>query len=81
MVKPGGMIVFCTCSLQPEEGPELIKRILERHSSVHLKAVKSEEIGGLDELILGDGTIRCLPYHLTEQGGMDGFFIARLISD
>ena len=51
------------------------------HSSVRVEAVKPEEIGGLEELIVSDGTIRCLPYHLTEQGGMDGFFIARLIFD
>jgi len=81
MVKPGGRVVFCTCSLQPEEGPELIERILEAHSSVHLEAVKPEEIGGLEELIVGEGAIRCLPCHLDEQGGMDGFFIARLICD
>ncbi len=81
MVKPGGKVIFCTCSLQPEEGPELIEKVLREHSSVRLEAVRSEEIGGLDELILGEGTIRCLPYHLMEQGGMDGFFIARLISD
>jgi 16S rRNA (cytosine967-C5)-methyltransferase len=81
MVKPGGRVVFCTCSLQPEEGPEIIKKILEAHSSFRLEAVKPEEIWGLEELIVGEGTIRCLPYHLPEQGGMDGFFIARLISD
>jgi 16S rRNA (cytosine967-C5)-methyltransferase len=81
MVKPGGRIVFCTCSLQPEEGPELIEKILEVHSSVRIEAVMPEEIGGLDELILGEGTIRCLPCHLSEMGGMDGFFIARLICD
>jgi 16S rRNA (cytosine967-C5)-methyltransferase len=81
MVKPGGRLVFCTCSLQPEEGPELIEKILEAHSSFRLEAIKPEEIGGLDELIVGEGTIRCLPCHLNEQGGIDGFFIARLISD
>jgi 16S rRNA (cytosine967-C5)-methyltransferase len=67
--------------LQPEEGPELIERILEAHSSVRLEAVRPEEVGGLDELIVGEGTIRCLPCHLNELGGMDGFFIARLICD
>jgi 16S rRNA (cytosine967-C5)-methyltransferase len=81
MVKPGGRVVFCTCSLQPEEGPELIEKILEAHSSFRLDAVKPEEIGGLEELIVGEGTIRCLPCHLSELGGMDGFFIARLIRD
>ncbi len=81
MVKPGGMVVFCTCSLQPEEGPELIKKVLETHSSFRLEAIKPSEIGDLEELIDDDGTIRCLPYNLAEQGGMDGFFIARLISD
>ena len=81
MVKPGGRIIFCTCSLQPEEGPQLIEKILKEYSSIHLEDIRSDEIGGLDELIFGKGTIRCLPCHLPEQGGLDGFFIARLVSD
>ncbi len=81
MVKSGGRVIFCTCSLQSEEGPELIDKILKEYPSIQLETIKPEEVCGLDELITNQGTIRCLPYHLREQGGLDGFFIARLIAD
>lgn len=79
MVKPGGRIVFCTCSLQPEEGPELIEKILEKHTAFTLQPITPGEVGDLPELITGAGVLRCLPNHLSEFGGMDGFFAARLI--
>jgi len=44
-------------------------------------AITSMAVLADGELIVGDGTIRCLPCHLSELGGMDGFFIARLICD
>ncbi|NQU57049.1 MAG: RsmB/NOP family class I SAM-dependent RNA methyltransferase, partial [Rhodospirillales bacterium] len=79
MVKPGGRLVFCTCSLQPEEGPELVERILALHSSFLLQPIMPDEVGGLSELITGAGVLRTLPSHLSEYGGMDGFFAARLV--
>mgnify|MGYP002631839103 FL=1 len=79
MVKPGGKIVFCTCSLQPEEGPELLERILLEHPSFQLQPITPEEVGGMPELITGEGVLRTLPNHLGEHGGMDGFFAARLV--
>jgi len=79
MVKPGGRMVFCTCSLQPEEGPELVERILAEHSSFQLQPITPDEVGGLPELITGEGVLRSLPNHLSDVGGMDGFFAARLV--
>ena len=79
MLNPGGKIVYCTCSLQPQEGPEIIDRILETEPSLQLDRVNPEEINNLKELLTDEGTVRCLPYHLNKKGGMDGFFIARLI--
>lgn len=79
MVKPNGQIIFCTCSLQPEEGPELVSRILVSHSLMRLDPIKPHEVGNLPELIDETGTLRCLPSHLGELGGMDGFFAARLV--
>ena len=40
--------------------------------------VEASEIGGLNEAISKDGDVRTLPCHWGEQGGMDGFFAARL---
>jgi 16S rRNA (cytosine967-C5)-methyltransferase len=79
MVNPGGKVVFCTCSLQPEEGPELIEKILTKQSSLRLDPITPDDIGGLSELITGEGVLRSLPSHLSEYGGMDGFFAARLV--
>ncbi|NQV48836.1 MAG: RsmB/NOP family class I SAM-dependent RNA methyltransferase, partial [Rhodospirillaceae bacterium] len=79
MVKPGGKLVFCTCSLQPEEGPELIEKILAEQSSLRLDPITADDVGGLSELVTGAGVLRTLPNHLSEHGGMDGFFAARLV--
>jgi 16S rRNA (cytosine967-C5)-methyltransferase len=40
--------------------------------------VTAAETGGLPVLLTPDGDVRTLPSHLAEQGGMDGFFMARL---
>lgn len=79
MVKPGGVLVFCTCSLQREEGPDVVERILAKHDSLKIDPVRAEEVGGLSELITPSGALRCLPSHLPENGGLDGFFAQRLI--
>ncbi len=78
MLAPGGKLVFCTCSLQPAEGEELIKVLLETGSPVRPDSLDSEEIFGLKELIGSDGGMRSLPHHL---GGMDGFYAFRLLRE
>lgn len=78
MVRPGGLVVYCTCSLQPEEGEGQIQRLLARKSSLTLDPIQPHEAGALSQIITPDGLLRTLPCHLSEQGGMDGFFAARL---
>jgi 16S rRNA (cytosine967-C5)-methyltransferase len=78
MVAPGGLIVFCTCSLQPEEGPARVDALLTAGAPVVRRPIHPDEIGGLTPLITADGDLRSLPCHLAEKGGMDGFFAARL---
>jgi 16S rRNA (cytosine967-C5)-methyltransferase len=79
MVAPGGLVIFAVCSLEPEEGPEQIAHFLRRHDEFRRVPVLSDEIFGLAELITFDGDLRTLPCHLKEQGGMDGFYAARLM--
>ncbi|MEN3974870.1 RsmB/NOP family class I SAM-dependent RNA methyltransferase [Emcibacter sp. SYSU 3D8] len=79
MLKPGGTLVYCVCSLQPEEGPQQVNAFLKGHQGFSRKPVTADEIGGLAELITPDGDLRTLPLHLGEQGGMDGFYVARLV--
>jgi 16S rRNA (cytosine967-C5)-methyltransferase len=78
MVKPGGLLVYCSCSLQPEEGPGQIDAFLIREPSFRRVPVTPGEVGGLGDLITPGGDLRTLPCHLAGQGGMDGFFAARL---
>ena len=78
MVRPGGTIVFCTCSLQPEEGADRLAALLAGGAPVTFDPISPEEVGGLAELVTPQGTLRTLPYHLAESGGIDGFFAARL---
>ncbi|HPF78377.1 MAG TPA: 16S rRNA (cytosine(967)-C(5))-methyltransferase RsmB [Alphaproteobacteria bacterium] len=79
MVKAGGMLVYCTCSLQKAEGEQQINTFLLSHSDFERKPISAREIGGLEDLVTADGDLRVLPYHLAPQGGMDGFYVARLI--
>lgn len=77
-LKPGGTLVFATCSLLPEEGEKRIDAALERHPGLQRVKITPEEVGGLP-VISPDGDLRCLPSLLPEQGGMDGFFASRLV--
>lgn len=78
MARPGGLIVYCTCSLQPEEGPDRIAALLAGSAPVARVPIDPSEVGGLRELVSADGDLRSLPCHLAGEGGMDGFYAARL---
>ncbi len=74
----GGIIIYCTCSLQKDEGEKQIDNFLNNHPNFERVAIQSQEVGKYDELINDKGDLRILPYHLSAQGGMDGFFVSRL---
>jgi 16S rRNA (cytosine967-C5)-methyltransferase len=81
-VKPGGLIVYCTCSLEAAEGEAQASAFLERQAGkVELVPVTPEEVGGLAQTVTREGYLRCLPCHNAaheaEAIGMDGFFAAR----
>ena len=78
MVAPGGRLVYASCSLQPEEGPAQIERLLADGVPVERDPIRAEELGGLPVEPTDDGAVRTLPCHMAERGGLDGFFIARL---
>ncbi len=82
MLRPGGLLVYSTCSLEPEEGPDQIRRLLLIDAPVERVPVSADEVFGLSELITPDGDVRTLPIHLPNPdprlAGMDGFFAARL---
>jgi 16S rRNA (cytosine967-C5)-methyltransferase len=82
LLKPGGRLVYATCSLERDEGEGQIERFLARHPKMQRIAIRAEEVGGVSELVTPAGDLRCLPCHLassdTRMAGMDGFFAARL---
>ncbi len=75
-VKPKGRLVYCVCSLEPEEGEQQVKAFLARRPDFDLDPIEPGE-GGAPEASVADGWLRLLPHHL--DGGVDGFFAARLI--
>lgn len=79
LVRQGGIILYCTCSLQLEEGPERIAAALQRHPNLVRLPIKAEELFGFKELVTPDGDLRSLPSHLAQYGGIDGFYAARLV--
>ncbi|MBT3766078.1 MAG: RsmB/NOP family class I SAM-dependent RNA methyltransferase, partial [Rhodospirillales bacterium] len=76
MVKPGGLLVYCTCSLQPEEGVEIYVE-LNQSGLLAPQPITPEERPDLKPFLTREGTLRPLPCHWPEFGGMDGFFAAR----
>jgi 16S rRNA (cytosine967-C5)-methyltransferase len=78
MVEPGGLLVFAVCSLEREEGEEQIAAFLYAHPQFARVAITADEVFGHSEWISSEGDLRTLPCHLPDQGGMDGFYAARL---
>jgi 16S rRNA (cytosine967-C5)-methyltransferase len=81
LLKPGGTLVYCTCSLEPEEGEAQLAAVTARHA-VDLVPVSTAELGGMAEAVTAKGTVRTLPCHLANPdprlSGLDGFFMVRL---
>jgi 16S rRNA (cytosine967-C5)-methyltransferase len=75
-VSPGGRLVYCVCSLEPEEGEAQVAAFLQRASEFALEPVVAGEGGAPEASLRPDGTLRILPQHLN--GGLDGFYAARL---
>jgi 16S rRNA (cytosine967-C5)-methyltransferase len=76
MLKPGGRLVFATCSLQPEEG----EAHLARAAALGLEPMPwtAADLSGLPEAITPQGCLRTRPDFWPTRGGMDGFFAMRL---
>jgi 16S rRNA (cytosine967-C5)-methyltransferase len=83
LLRPGGTLVYCTCSLEPEEGEQAIAALLAAEASMRRMAIEASEVSGLAELLTPEGDLRTLPCHLPNQdprlGGLDGFYAARLV--
>ncbi|HXQ45017.1 MAG TPA: RsmB/NOP family class I SAM-dependent RNA methyltransferase, partial [Caulobacteraceae bacterium] len=74
-VAAGGRLVYCVCSLEPEEGEAQARAFLARHKSFAVAPIAAGEGGAPPASVSPTGMLRILPTHL--DGGMDGFFVAR----
>ena len=76
-VKPGGRLVYCVCSLEPEEGEAQAAAFLNRRSDFEIDPPVPGEGGAPPAALTSAGTLRLTPALPEPQGGIDGFFIAR----
>ena len=77
-LSPDGVLLYAVCSLQHEEGPGQIERLLSGANGVEPVPVDATRLGGLPAHVHADGTLRTSPADLADEGGMDGFFAALL---
>ena len=76
-VKPGGTLVYATCSLERAEGEDQVSAFLASHAGWTIDPARADELpAGIAPD--GEGLIRTLPNMLDDAGGLDGFFVARL---
>jgi len=78
LLKPGGRLVYCTCSLLPDEGEVQVDEALARHPGLTVDRA-ALDLPGIDPAwITTEGGLRLRPDFWADQGGMDGFYIACL---
>jgi 16S rRNA (cytosine967-C5)-methyltransferase len=82
-VKPGGRLVYCVCSMEPEEGEQIVTAFLDANPAFRRKPITPGEIRGSVDWVTRAGDLRTLPYHEASPGypGLDGFYAARLLRD
>ena len=79
MLRPGGRLVYAVCSLLPQEGAERVAAALGR-LDLRTDPVLADELPDLADAISPEGWVRTTPALWRERGGLDGFFIARLLT-
>jgi 16S rRNA (cytosine967-C5)-methyltransferase len=74
-LRPGGRLIYCTCSLLQDEGEAQVAAALARHPGL---VMTRPEVPGIDAAWMGDRGLRLRPDYWAERGGMDGFYMACL---
>ena len=88
LLKSGGRLIYCTCSLEPEEGEMQIASVLARNSKLKRAPFTAADLpafgGVLASALNENGELRTLPFMLPHEeerlSGLDGFFACRLIA-
>jgi 16S rRNA (cytosine967-C5)-methyltransferase len=82
LVRREGLLVYCVCSLEPEEGREQIERFLAATPEFVRVPVRPEEVAADPEWVTAAGELQTFPFHLPleppELSGLDGFYAVRL---
>jgi 16S rRNA (cytosine967-C5)-methyltransferase len=83
LTKPGGVLVYCTCSLEPEENESIVADLLSRAPQVRRAPIAAAEVFGQTAFVSPEGDLRTLPCQLPDtdsrRAGIDGFYAVRLI--
>src|SRR5262245_361819 len=83
LLKPGAILVYCVCSMEPEEAEDQIAALLARDSRIARSRITAEDVFGREEFVTIDGDLRTLPPQLPDPdarwSGLDGFYAARLV--
>jgi 16S rRNA (cytosine967-C5)-methyltransferase len=81
LLKPGGLLVYSTCSLEPEEGEAQIDALLARRDNLERVPITSADAGD-SQAVTAKGELRTLPFYFRHESprlsGCDGFFASRL---
>ena len=78
VLKPGGRMVFCTCSLLPDEGEVQVEEAQGRHADLSIDRTALDRPGIDPAWITEEGGLRLRPDYWSDLGGMDGFYVAML---
>ncbi|MBI1326816.1 MAG: MFS transporter [Alphaproteobacteria bacterium] len=77
MLERGGTLIYCTCSLQKSEGEAHFQNL----NGAYIKPIERSEVPGLEQAVTPEGFLRITPAMWADKGGIDGFFIARLVKE
>jgi 16S rRNA (cytosine967-C5)-methyltransferase len=80
LVRSGGTLIYCTCSLEREESEVQVESFLGAHADYRRLPLMAEEVGGQGHFITAQGDLRTLPsMNIGMDQGLDGFYAARLM--
>ena len=82
-LKKGAILLYSVCSLAKDEGEKQIINFISTNPQYKIVPITTElfdnkDADSLQEMITEEGFMRCLPCHFAKDGGVDGFFIAKL---
>lgn len=82
LLKPGGRLIYCVCSLEPGEGEDQLAWVQSSLPELEPSAIATSELDGWDTPLTPQGAVRLTPAMALPNGvagALDGFFIARFI--